>query len=162
MLAKGVTMGCDIHFHSEIKYKDRWEHYGTGNFKRNYFMFYLMAGIRGEYPFKPFRTNDCDCDIPDDCSVTTRLSWNKWEPDAHSWQVYNKQDIHDFYKYFNSIDLNIREKHLGKLDAIFLDNQVGYLFGDGWDIVRFPFNSEDDHESFKDINDVRWIFWFDN
>lgn len=155
-------MGCDIHFHSEIKYKGKWEHYGTGNFRRNYFMFYLLAGVRGDYGVDPFRDADFDCDIPSDCSVTTKLDWEIWEPDAHSWQVYDKEAINDFYKYFQNINYNLKKSHLGKIDSLFLENWTGYLFGNGWDIVRFPFNEEDYPKILMDITDVRWIFWFDN
>lgn len=47
-------MGCDIHAFIEIKERDVWESVSEPYFSRNYGMFGLMAGVRGDsILFKP-------------------------------------------------------------------------------------------------------------
>lgn len=40
-------MGCDIHLHIEIKMNGLWRHYSMPHIERDYCLFGVMAGVRG-------------------------------------------------------------------------------------------------------------------
>jgi len=39
-------MGCDIHWHSEVKVDGVWHHHSNPRISRDYWLFALLAGVR--------------------------------------------------------------------------------------------------------------------
>jgi len=141
-------MGCDIHFHTEVRVNNKWEHYSNPRFPRSYDMFSLLAGVRwsGELKFKPFKTKYDIEKLPEDLNIITTKLLNTEVNGLHSFCWYDSQDIHDFYKHLTKNQLLTDLEH----------DYVGYLDGNGWDIISYRKDTPDW------IQDVRWIFGFDN
>jgi hypothetical protein len=140
-------MGCDIHLHAEIKVNGKWEHYAHPHIRRDYRLFAKMASVRNApygHPehIEPVSHNQ---GFPSySASVTTRLDYEHWGPDAHSASVLNITQIQQIYDYYEEL----YPKSLG------LDYDWGfYLFGNGWD------NKE---AAPDEVTGWRWVFWFDN
>lgn len=145
-------MGCDIHFHTEVKVAGKWEHYGHPQVARNYQLFALLANIRNE---------DGDTvpvslpkGMPVDPSLITKLSCEQFGRDGHSHSWLSAQEIvafedawHDVHPIATSFDTQTDiESHL-----------FGYLERNSWaGFAKYP------TERPSWIEDVRWVFWFDN
>jgi len=144
-------MGCDIHLHQEVKINGKWEHYALLNPRRNYVMFARMANVRnydGELePIVEPRG------IPKDATVLTKYDFKEWEGDAHSASWLSAQEISELNKW--------REEYKSfpgeKLDIFWLEDWAGYLFGNSW-----PGFWEYPNDRPAGLEDVRWVFWFDN
>ena len=134
-------MGCDIHLHSEIKINGSWEHYSVIKVNRDYMLFGLMAGVRDSKVTPICKPQG----LPDNLSVVTKLDYERMKGDAHSMSYYNSILIYELEK---AIEEN-RE---------FLPNiKFGYLFGNGYG--EFDKYRQDYP---KEIEDIRFVFWFDN
>ncbi len=145
-------MGCDIHLHSEIKINGVWHHYANmalGN-TRSYTLFAMMAGVRNEdgeiEPVSQPRG------LPGELSEPTALEYEIEKLDAHSMSWFGPDQIVKLYALW---DKSRKQFHLGQMD---LDTDFfGYLFGNSWaSFNRF----REDYP--KEIEDIRWVFWFDN
>jgi len=134
-------MGCDIHLHTEIKVNGEWHHYSNPDMGRWYELFGIMAGVRrqDEEPIVPPRG------LPDDMTLITRMDADEWKYDGHSYSWFGPEEIKTLSKWmvaqrddWPSYDLE--------------HGWVGYLFGNGWS----------SWEENPQIEDIRFIFWFDN
>lgn len=73
--------------------------------------------------------------IPDDITVITRISLNDWSVDGHTHSYLNGEEIR-------------------KLATLHLMEDFGYFFDWDWsDWLR--------HKS-TEVEDIRFVFWFDN
>lgn len=129
-------MGCDIHLHVEIKVGGKWLHYNAPDIDRNYRLFTKMAGVRA-------RDNEINPiaqprGLPPDASETTQWEAKRWELDGHS------------HSYLTSAELTeLRNWGLG--------DTFGYLCGSSLDgMMEYPTSYP------PDLEDVRFVFWFDN
>jgi hypothetical protein len=138
-------MGCDIHLHIEIMIDDKWEHYSAPKIDRNYELFGLMAGVRDE-TIEPICLPKGIKDI-EDMTTITRFDMERAFSDWHHFSWFNKNEIEKFSEEITKsfikdngypVDLEQDIFHL-------------YLFGDDF---HGPYRNE--------IQDVRFIFWFDN
>jgi hypothetical protein len=138
-------MGCDIHLHTEIKINGTWHHYTEPRVPRCYELFGLMAGVRGD--------NDpivAPKGFPDDSSEVSRLMFERDGPDAHTPSWIDAVEIKKLYKEIEKLPVKIYKYGINW--EIF-----GYCTGNGWDAwVDYP------NERAKWIEDIRWVFWFDN
>ena len=145
-------MGCDIHLHIELKIDDVWHHFGAPSVRRDYHLFEKLAGVRGSESVAITPPKG----LPSDCSLITQKAAEYWEEDGHSTSWLGVDEI------------MILEDWLGSLptsdNAQFMHNDLEYsilhtyLQGNsftGW--KRYP---EDDRP--YDVEDVRFVFWFDN
>jgi hypothetical protein len=142
-------MGCDIHWHSEIKVDGVWHHHSAPRVPRDYWLFALLAGVRNyENAVEPISKPR---GLPDDISVVTKLDRERWGADGHSDSYISSSEMKAVHGVW-------REKrgYSGGSDAI------GFLLGNYWSY--FTELREDEHErkNYKKIEDVRWVFWFDN
>lgn len=143
-------MGCDIHLHQEIKVDGRWEHYRACNVPRSYRLFCKMAGVRssccsGGHP-KPI---SLPRGVPDDISVVTKLSLDRWDADGHSHSWLNASEIAELEEW-------LRGEMAGddwKLERTYW----GYLFENSWGGF-----SKDPLDYPERIEDIRFVFWFDS
>ena len=137
-------MGCDIHFHSEIKRSGKWEHYSTNNIPRHYALFSVMANVRN-YP----RTHQPISEpkgLPEDVSELTKMCSDYFGVDGHSHSWLSAKEIVQLHKWMD--DQGPMYSH---------DANFPYLCGSHFDaFLKYP-------EEFPDeIEDVRYVFWFDN
>ena len=99
-------MGCDIHLYVEEKVGNIWKCIGTSNYSvckkiptlttpsdRNYGLFNILAGVRGEDESPLHPEKDL---IPNDLSNHVRKEWDGWECDAHSLRVYSLSELISF------------------------------------------------------------------
>ena len=133
-------MGCDIHMHTEIKVKGKWIHWNQPRIDRSYQLFGLLAGVRQ----KPDEQISEPRGLPKDISETIKIHADYWEGDGHSHSWINSKEASWIIdKYFKPSSENMFE-HDG----------FGYLFGYGWEI-------EYQEEWPDNVEDYRWVFWFD-
>lgn len=137
-------MGCDIHIHTEIKIKGKWEHYGNPDFPRCYILFEKLAGVRGEMSNAISEPKG----LPHNVTTITKIDFQKWVDDGHSFSWFGMDEIKQLYAWW---DMERREA-LREWDN--LETYIGYLFGRKWI----------DNPMYKNriVEDIRWIFWFDN
>lgn len=142
-------MGCDIHLHTEIKLNGKWEHYTAPRIGRNYDLFARMAGVRNYDKVSPIVEPK---GAPDDMSVVTAFDYQEWEPDAHSASWFNADEITALYKSPEVRDYEAIRRDRGDFHSF-----ADYLFGNDW---KF-YSAYRDHYP-QQIEDIRWVFWFDN
>ena len=138
-------MGCDIHVHTEVKINGQMEHYGSPDVNRNYWLFEKMAGVRGE-------EKNAICPpkgLPSKMSVITQLAATVEQGDAHTHSWFGRPEIIQLYTWWEK---EYRKQY--PQGHPIPEYQFGFLFGNGWD--ENPLYEE------GIIEDVRWIFWFDN
>jgi hypothetical protein len=138
-------MGCDIHFHSEVKIKGKWYHYAKLSIGRNYNLFAKMAGVRNEgRDIIPISKNR---GIPKDATFLTKYDYKLWEVDAHSANWLNAKEIVELENWW----------HKNSPKDVWFEDEFGYLFGNSWGgIIRYP------NDTKEGVEDIRFIFWFDN
>lgn len=133
-------MGCDIHAHTEIRYKCDWYHYQKHDIDRDYYLFAIMAGVRNYQDITPVAEPR---GLPPNLSVVTLLEANYMGTDGHShswlsdWEV---RKISQEYQYDNPF-----------WDIAVFGHEVYHHEG---------FGNEYKGSSYMDA--VRLVFWFDN
>jgi hypothetical protein len=142
-------MGCDIHVHTEIKVNGKWEHYSHRSVLRNYDLFSLMAGAR-ESPDFPCIVEPKG--LPDDLTIPTAINWESWDLDAHHVSWMNPTEVAELYAKCRELDV-----FTGRMKDWGFSDSFGWLFGNGYNsFLKYP----EDYP--KQIEDFRWVFWFDN
>lgn len=146
-------MGCDIHFHIEVKTKNGWELYSKPNVKRNYKLFAKLAGVRNYDNIKPISEPK---GLPEDISYLVKQSFESWGTDAHSASYITGEEI-------IKLDSWLEESKPYSEDTICMANSLEYgvlhcyLEGNSFSgFYQYP----KDRPSY--ILDVRFVFWFDN
>lgn len=126
-------MGCDIHIHSEIKVKGKWLHYDQPECSRDYALFVKNA-------------ISAPRGIPKDASKTTKLCCEHDGPDGHSHSWLSSEEITQLAKWAED---NGRDWIKNIWDQ--------WLFGNSYSAFhKYP------QDRPKFLEDVRFIFWFDN
>lgn len=145
-------MACDIHLHIELKINDEWEHYAHPDITRWYELFGKMAGVRDE-SIEPISEPK---GLPDNLSVITKINYDYWECDAHSMSWFNADEIGLLADWLTEKDI--------KAEGFSLDNYLEdsilhtYLFGNSF----AGLNKWKEDYKIPGLQDVRFIFWFDN
>lgn len=134
-------MGCDIHLHTEVKIEGKWRHWGNPSIDRWYVLFEKMAGVRGEIENAIVSLKG----LPEDATFETLFDYNRFPEEWHSESWLGYEEIQEVYKWWN-LQASMRSR---EMDII--EDQFGYCMGNGWDDTRDSV-----------IEDVRWVFWFDN
>lgn len=143
-------MGCDIHLHIEIKIAGVWHHYGHPKISRNYDLFQKMAGVRGDEREAIASPRGLPADI-------TKLTAYSAEHDkgklAHSHSYLDAGEI-------SSLEDWLREfGPPGRFGRCDLDWDIlnCYLFGNSFGgFAKYP------DERPEGLEDLRFVFWFDN
>ena len=139
-------MGCDIHLHTEVKIGGEWHHYSTQSVPRNYTLFALMAGVRGREGITPISMPK---GLPEDASFLTKFDANWWRADGHSYSWLGAEEIAKLYDVVQ--------------DQIDLQAAFGYCFGGYWSSFHeYRGNLENGCGISNEVEDVRFVFWFDN
>jgi hypothetical protein len=148
-------MGCDIHLFTEVKINSKWYCHAVCEVQRDYDLFYKMAGVRG-------RDNDTvpislPKGLPDDISDVTKAYADYWDGDGHSYSWLNSNEILELEKWVECEIEERRNKSREPLPYDYPEKRWGYLFGNPWgDFI----NSE--RFDPENIEDIRFVFWFDN
>lgn len=135
-------MGCDIHIHAEIRVNGKWLHYDQPECRRDYALFERMAGVRGdvENAIAPPRG------LPADASETTKLCSDFYDSDGHSHSWLSSKEIADLADWCN-----------GRGRDYAFPDWDRWLFGNGYsDFHKYPSDRK------EGVEDVRFVFWFDN
>lgn len=148
-------MGCDIHLHIEVKIEGIWHHYAAPSINRNYYLFEKMAGVRGDVnnaisPPKGF---------PNNATELTNIVYQNEECGSHSVSWLGIDEIMKLEDWLKSISTKETDGY-AKYDLEY-DILRTYLGGDsftGW--KRDP--EVGSPLSPAMVEDVRFIFWFDN
>jgi hypothetical protein len=143
-------MGCSIHLHTEIKVGGKWHHYSHPQVKSDYRLFALMADVRNEDgDYTPL----CQPKgLPADASFTTRWDSKRWRGDGHSHSWFSAQELVQLEAAWEAL---LGEDFDQLRDG--LERFAGYVCGNSWaGFTRYP------EDRPKDLEDVRWCFWFDN
>ena len=150
-------MGCDIHLHTEVKINGVWHHYSCPSVRRFYNVFARMANVRNqpderEFPVEPIALPR---GLPSDISAVTAFSADRWADDGHSHSWLDAKEIASLYDYVDDY-LKIQ----AKLNFMsWCTENFGYFEGNDWK----DFLDEETYEYFyKGIEDIRFVFWFDN
>ena len=144
-------MGCDIHMHTEVKVNGQWYCYGSPSVDR-YLLFALMAGVRNNWDLKPISEPK---GMPDDASIVVKLSRKAYGSDGHSDSYLTAAEISELADRWPEAC----KEHHGSYDHNddLEWNFFGYLDGNSWGgFTKYP----DDRP--KWVEDVRFVFWFDN
>ncbi len=145
-------MGCDIHVHSEVKIMGRWLHYNHPDVSRCYDLFSRMAGVRrdGGSPEPIAEPRG----LPLDVSVVTLFESDVMGEDGHSHSFLVASEIvllHDW------METNMKPKY-----GSAFDEEFGWLFGNShYDFVTIG-QRDFERERELGLEDVRFVFWFDN
>ena len=142
-------MGCDIHLHIEVKIHGKWEHWGNPAIDRNYDLFAVMAGVRNNGDIIPLSEPK---GLPANLTTVTQFAYDYEKPDAHSMSWLSLKEIGKVDAYIAGIATT--EKRWYDFEYHVLHS---YLLGNSFaGIGTYP------EDRPKGINDVRFIFWFDN
>lgn len=134
-------MGCDIHLHTEVKIEGKWRHWGNPGIDRWYVLFEKMAGVRGDIENAIVAPKG----LPEDITFETKFDYENYGGGMHSMSWLSVEEIDEVYKWYD------KNKMKGMF-IIELDLHIGFILGNGWNDIQ-----ED-----NGIEDVRWVFWFDN
>jgi len=149
MGAERQKMGCDIHIYIEVKTVNGWELYSHPNVSRDYGLFTKMAGVRNYFEGEITPISE-PRGLPEDASFLVKKSFENWDIDAHSASYLTSEEI---------IELEDFVKGRGKFPYNCLDHGVlhCYLEGNSFGgLKKYP------EEKPAWIEDVRFVFWFDN
>lgn len=146
-------MGCDIHLHAEVKIDGEWHAYSAPHILRNYRLFARLAGVRSRDGIKPISDPR---GLPEDASVVTKHHSDHWGIDghSHSWisaeEIALLDDTREEWDYPPGKDSESWMRY-GCSDLF------GYFYGNSWSgWTKYP------EDRPKGIEDVRFVFWFDN
>ncbi len=137
-------MGCDIHLFTEIKVGGKWITHSVCHVPRNYELFGKMAGVRSDA--KPIAAPK---GMPEDAGELTRMYAKYWEGDGHNHSWFSGAEIAELEEWAQEVPW------VGHFPESKLN--WGYLFGNSWGgFERYP------GERPEGVEDVRFVFWFDN
>jgi hypothetical protein len=142
-------MGCDIHLHVEIKVNGEWHHYANPSVQPFYALFAKMAGVRNYdniTPITPPRG------LPEDVTAVTRFDAEYWAEDAHSHSYLNAEEISELVQWIKTKPFTFGFNRVEVESYLF-----GYLFGNNFS--EFTRYLKDRRHG---LEDVRFVFWFDN
>lgn len=143
-------MGCDIHLHVEVKIRGEWHHYCIGG-QRDYEIFAKMAGVCNYTAIEPISPPR---GVPGDVSAVTRIDLERWSTDAHSHSYLDAEEISRLSEWVESRE-RANNVTIWFFEHVFMGGQ--YLFSNKFGGLH-KYRSEMPSE----VEDVRFVFWFDN
>lgn len=141
-------MGCNIHLHIEVKVNKNWEHFNAPYIPRDYELYGKMAGVRDKIQIPISQPKG----IPEDITLITKIDLNQDNHHDDSW--FNIEEIKQLEKWINERAEKEKDNfnwYPGATFYLFMEQMTGYLFGNGF------YKQEK-----NGIQDVRFVFWFDN
>ena len=138
-------MGCDIHLHQEVKINGVWHHYAKLSPDRNYEIFAKLADVRNDdHKVDPISQPR---GLPADATGLTKFDSNRDGEDGHSHSWIGAEEVEELFDFMERLPLRMN----------YFEKNYGYCFGIGWDsFTRYPGDRP------EGVEDIRWVFWFDN
>jgi hypothetical protein len=145
-------MATCINLHTEIKIDGEWHHYGNPSLGHPYRLFAKMAGVRieDEDDITPIAEPR---GLPGGASVITQMDADHSDEYSHSHSYLDASEIAELEIWF-------KEDHMKKNPDVLVFNPEtywGFLLGDSWG--SFTKNKK---ERRKGLEDIRFVFWFDD
>lgn len=140
-------MGCDIHLHTEIKIGEQWHCYASPDIGRWYELFSKMAGVRNGSGITPISEPK---GLPKDPSVVVKLSYDEGGSDAHTVSWFNVEEIKQLEEWMWVQYKEMKGYH-------YPEEEWGYYFGNSYGGFY-----KETSGALSVIEDVRFVFWFDN
>jgi len=139
-------MGMDVRIHSEVKIAGKWHHHCEFRPEQNYEMFEKMAGPVGlkDDGIVPISQPK---GLPDDVSELTALSYEYWKGSVFAASWFGPDEIVSLYEF---LMLHFKNSYIHQ--------NFPYYNGKGFD--GFVLYREDWVDA--GVEDVRFVFWFDN
>jgi hypothetical protein len=134
-------MGCDIHLHVEVLIDGKWNYFTNFEYAfRDYKVFSKMADVRNaEISEKDYiKPITAPKGLPDNISELTQIFLNKHDGHSHSW--FNLKEIKIFYNWLIKYDFELY--HEIRIDRIIIYPEM---------TIFIP-----------EIDDIRFVFWFDS
>jgi len=145
-------MGCDIHFHSEVKIKGKWHHHSECHIARNYPFFAKIAGVRNHYGIKPISKPR---GLPEDATELTKLASERMGSEGHSHSWLGAEEISSLHKWVKS---QSNPDWFTEYSFMWLHFNLPYFLGNHLSgFADYP----EDFEG-TGVEDVRYVFFFDN
>lgn len=143
-------MGCDMHLHVEVKVNGQWHHYGAYQPRRDYPVFAILAGVRGR---EDTQSISSPRGLPEDVTYLTRFHYDRRYAEWHSESWLDLEELGPLVQF-------MEERTPGVFDPVekwamglpvWTDGYDSlYLFQSSW--LKVP----------EGVEEVRWVFWFDN
>ena len=139
-------MATGIHAFGEVKIAGKWHLHSKFEIGQSYSLFNKIAGINTEHysedilvPLKG---------MPEDVSLVPLRYFQNLHEDAHSATWFSQSEIKELIDWM---------KRKGRYTCSDIDQTFGYVFGQYWSNAL-------SHKEYipKDLEDVRFVFWFDN
>ena len=146
-------MGCDIHAHLEVKINGVWHHASMPHISRDYELFSRMADVRNDPKNSPEYTEPIDQPrgLPKDVTFLTKFASDYMDSDGHSHSWLSCEELTALIEWYDA-----KRKERGVKSVSWEWDTLGYLFGNGWDVKKYP------EDQPKGVEDTRIVFWFDN
>lgn len=149
-------MGCDIHFHSEVKRNGKWEHHSEAKIERNYALFAKMANVRNWASARPIVPISQPKGLPEDATELTKLHSEKYGIDGHSHSWLNAMEISGLHKWI--LDKANPSQWFGDSPWQWEHENLPCFMGNHLNgFIDYP----DDWADYG-VEDVRYVFFFDN
>lgn len=144
-------MGTDMHILQEVKIKGEWHHYGYMQPGRNYPLFRFVAGVTGGARRTAPGALLLIKGTPADITPMSTIHLKKWNGDAHHVTYADSVEIRAIEDWFMERSKALRDPYEERA------KNFGYCFGNSWSgFEEYPEDREDD------LEDIRWIIFFDN
>jgi hypothetical protein len=147
-------MGCDIHLHIEVKVDGQWHHYGAPRIERSYRLFAKMAGVRTDNPEQAIIQPR---GLPEDITLITKMEWTDGGEDEyyHHTSWFGGEEISKLEDWLN--------EQGGQKEEIDLEWNIlnSFLFGNSF-AGPFKYYNNNVKIAGHTVEDVRFVFWFDN
>lgn len=145
-------MGCDIHMHAEVKIGGKWHNYSAPDVQRNYRLFARLAGVRARDGIEPISEPR---GLPEDASAVVQHHSDWFGIDGHSHSWISADEIALLDETRDQWDYPAKEGEEWRRHG--MDDLFGYFYGNSWPgWTKYP------EDRPKGIEDVRFVFWFDN
>jgi len=142
-------MGCDIHLHIEVKISGKWEHWAAPTVSRYYPLFALMGNIRNSNGIKALSNKR---GLPEDITEVTRFVSKCEAGHGHSW--------------LNSEEISVLTDRIDKLARPEIRNYFCFeqeFLHSSWFLGNSFASFHKQTATYpKEIEDVRFVFWFDS
>jgi hypothetical protein len=146
-------MGCDIHLHTEVKIGGTWHHYSHPSVEKSRELFVKMAGGKDEHDDPDIVPISEPRGLPDDISVITRIDHahcGEGYTQAESW--LSSAEIVQLFEWIEG-GMGIRDRWK------WCQENFGLCFGGYWRYIH----TDEEHSGIPpEVEDVRFVFWFDN
>lgn len=148
-------MGCDIHLHTEVKIGGEWHHYSQPSVEKWRNLFVKMAGGKDSQDDPNIVPISEPRGLPNDISIVTNLDYaicGDSYTQSESW--LSSKEIVQLCEW---IEDRLKSRTLTPWQWHHMN--FGLFFETNW---RYIHVKEENRNIPPEVEDVRFVFWFDN